>query len=96
MNKPKKALAQENMYKILVLVWKMVHAFHLGYNCCVSSMNNPSQYEPAGHLAASLKTNAATRGEMFQNGDLLLWNFVISAPYTADNLRAIFDPALTM
>ena len=68
------------MYKILVLVWKMVHAFHLGYNCCVSSINNPIQYEPAGHLVASFKTNAATRGETFQNGDLFLWNLVISAP----------------
>ena len=73
------------MYKILVLVWKMVHAFHLGYNCCVSNMNNPIQYGPAGHLAASFKTNAATRGEASQNGDLLLRNLVISAPYTTNN-----------
>ena len=71
------------MYKIHVLLWKMVHAFHLGYNCCVSNMNNPIQYEPAGHLAASFETDAATRGETFQNGDLLLWNLAIRAPYTA-------------
>ena len=81
------------MYKIQVLLWKMVHAFHLGYNCCVSSINNPIQYEPAGHLVTSFKTNAATPGETFQNGDLFLWNLVISAPYTAN--CAIFNPALT-
>ena len=81
------------MYKIQVLLWKMLHAFHLGYNCCVSNMNNPIQYEPAGHLAASFKTNAATRGETFQNGGLFLWNLAISAPYTAN--CAIFNPALT-
>ena len=84
------------MHQFLDLVWKMVHEFHLANNCCVYNMNNPIKYEPVGHLAAPFKINAATRGEMFQNGDLLLWNFVISAPYTADNLRAIFDPALTM
>ena len=75
------------MYQILDLVWKMVHAFHLANNCCVYNMNNPIQYEPVGHLVASFTTNAATRGE---NGDLFLWNLVISAPYTASS--AIFNP----
>ena len=70
----------------------MVHAFHLAKDYRVYNMNNPSQYEPVGHLATSFTTNAATRGETFQNGDLFLWNFVISAPYTADNPRAIFNP----
>ena len=74
---------------------EMVHAFHLAKDYRVYNMNNPSQYEPVGHLATSFTTNAATRGETFQNGDLFLWNFVISAPYTADNPRAIFNPALT-
>ena len=80
------------MYKIQVLLWKMVHAFHLGYNCCVSNMNNPIQYEPVGHLAASFTTNAATRGE---NGDLFLLNLGISAPYSADNPHAISNPPST-
>ena len=80
------------MYQILVLHWKMVHAFHLAYNYRVYNMNNPIQYEPVGHLAASFAANAATRGE---NGDLFLWNLVISAPYTVDNPRAIFNPAST-
>ena len=69
---------------------EMVHAFHSAYNYCVYNMNNPIQCEPVGHLAASFTTNAATRGE---NGDLFLWNLVISAPYTVDNPRAIFNPA---
>ena len=74
------------MYQILVLLWKMVHAFDLANNYCVRNMNNPIQYEPVGHLAASFAANAATRGE---NGDLFLWNLVISAPYYADNHHAI-------
>ena len=81
------------MYQILDLVWKMVHAFHLANNCCVYNMNNPIQYESVGHLAAPFKINAATRGEMFQNGDLFLRNLVISAPYTAPS--AIFNLAST-
>ena len=48
---------------------EMVHAFRLAYNLRVYNMNNPIQYEPVGHLAASFTTNAATRGE---NGDLFL------------------------
>ena len=83
------------MYQILDLIWKMVHAFHLANNCCVYNMNNPIKYEPVGHLAAPFKINAATRGEMFQNGDLFLRNLVISAPYTVDNPHAIFNQAST-
>ena len=86
---------EENMYQILVLHWKMVHAFHLANNYRVYNMNNPIQYEPVGHLADPFTTNAATRGERFQNGDLFLWNLVISAPYTVDNPHAIFNPAST-
>ena len=68
---------------------EMVQAFHLANNDCVYNMNNPIQNEPVGHLAASFTTNAATRGE---NGDLFLWNLVISAPYTPS---AIFNLAST-
>ena len=71
---------------------EMVHAFQLVYNYRVYNMNNPIQYEPVGHLAASFTTNAATRGE---NGDLFLWNLGISAPYSADNPHAIFNLAST-
>ena len=71
---------------------EMVHAFRLAYNLRVYNMNNPIQYEPVGHLAASFTTNAATRGE---NGDLFLWNLGISAPYSADNPHAISNPPST-
>ena len=70
---------------------KMVHTYHLAKNYGVYNMNNPVQYEPVGHLAAPFTTNAATRGETFQNGDLFLWNLISSAPYTAD----IFNPSST-
>ena len=69
---------------------EMVQAFHLANNHRVYNMNNPIQYEPVGHLAASFTTNAATRGE---NGDLFLRNLAISAPYFADNPSAIFNLA---
>ena len=69
---------------------EMAHEFHLANNYHVYNMNNPIQYEPVGHLAASFTTNAATRGE---NGDLFLWNLGISAPYSADNPHAIFNLA---
>ena len=71
---------------------EMAHEFHLANNYHVYNMNNPIQYEPVGHLAASFTTNAATRGE---NGDLFLWNLVISAPYSADNPHAISNPPST-
>ena len=71
---------------------EMVQAFHLANNYRVYNMNNPIQYEPIGHLAASFAANAATRGE---NGDLFLWNLVISAPYSADNPHAISNPPST-
>ena len=88
-------LTEENICQIQVLAWKMVHTFHLAKNYRVNNMNNPVQYEPVGHLAAPFTTNAATRGETFQNGDLFLWNIISSAPYTADNPCAIFNPSST-
>ena len=86
---------EEKICQILVLVWKMVHAFLLANNHRVYNMNNPIRYEPVGHLAAPFTTNAATRGKTFQNGDLFLWNLISSAPYTAENPRAIFNPSST-
>ena len=80
------------MYQVLVLIWKKVHAFCLAYNYPVYNMNNPIQCQSVGHLAAPFTTNAATRGE---NGDLFLWNLVISAPYSADNPHAISNPPST-
>ena len=74
---------------------EMVHAFQLVYNYRVYNMNNPIKYHSVGHLVAPFTINAATWGERFQNGDLSLWNLVVSAPYTADNPRAIFIPAST-
>ena len=50
---------EENICQILVLVWKMVHAFLLANNHRVYNMNNPIRYEPIGHLAAPFTTNAA-------------------------------------
>ena len=73
----------------------MIHTFQLANNYRVYNKNNPVQYEPVGHLAAPFTTNAATRGETFQNGDLFLWNLISSAPYTADNPCGILNPAST-